>query len=93
MTHCLLLGATEYKVRKNFPMLAIISHVHMLKKLGQCLPNNNLPVRTWEEMREELLRVCHVWARVCAMKQIEAGLRQTSIEIYDLPIIRFQPLE
>ena len=74
-------------------MLAIMSHVHMLKKLGQCLPNNNLPVRTWEEMREELLRVRHMWARVCEMKHIEAGLRQTSIEIYDLPIIRFQPLE
>ena len=92
MSHCLLLAAVEYKVMEDMDYLDIISTSCWLNDIGVCLPNNQLPVRTWEEISEELLRVHWRWQRVSELKKVEAALRQTKV-VYDLPVVRFEPLE
>jgi len=72
--------------------LEILSDNQHLVEVGQCLPNNQLPVRTVEEIQQELLRIRCRWNRVVELKIIEAGLRETSIT-EKLAKIRFQPLE
>ena len=92
MSHCLLLAAVEMRVATNMCHLDILNVNQFLEEVGKCLPNNQLPVRTVEEIREELLRIRHRWNRVVELKKFEAGLLNTSIS-QKLAKIRFQPLE
>ena len=43
MSHCLLLDAGEYKLAKDMDYLDIFGSSFILKKIGKCLPNNQLP--------------------------------------------------
>ena len=92
MSHCLLLAACEYKLAKDMDYLDIFGSSSILKKIGKCLPKNQLPVRTWEEIKEELLRIRRRWQRTSNLKKVEAALRDTPI-VFDIPVVRFEPLE
>src|SRR3954469_2319032 len=92
MSHCLLQSACTYKEAKDIDYLDILGSSSHLKKIGKCLPNQHLPVRTCEEIKEKLLRMRWRWERTSDLKKIEAALRDTPI-VYDIPVVRFEPLE
>ena len=92
MSHCLLVAAGDYKIAKDMDYVDILGSSSIFKKIGKCLPNNQLPVRTWEEIKEELLRIYERWERISNLKKFEAAFRDTPI-YYDKSVVRFEPLE
>jgi uncharacterized protein (DUF2344 family) len=98
MTLCLLqeaaivvLGDTsEGRVGVHF--LELLRSYSLLLELGKCLPRNQLPVRTVEEIHEEFLRLRRRWARVVELKIVEAGLRNIHVR-HEARKITFLPKE
>ena len=92
MSHCLLSAAVDYKIEKDMHCVDIVGSSSILRKIGKCLPDNQLPSRTSEEIKEELLRIYERWERISNLKKFEAALRDTQI-YYDKSVVRFEPLE
>ena len=92
MSHCLLSAAVDYKIEKDMQCVDIVGSSSILRKIGKCLPDNQLPSRTSEEIKEEFLRIYERWERISNLKKFEAALRDSTL-YYDKSEIRFEPSE
>lgn len=91
MSRCLLYAAAQLILGTGMSSLELLSVNQHLLKVGECLPKNQLPIRTKDEIRQELLRLRQRWSRVSELKKIEAGLRGRPMS--RLSIIRFSSSE
>jgi len=74
MTHCILSRTGIFCEIRGMSFQEVIIEDSHVAKIGIWLPRMQLPLRSIEEVRQELLRQQARWNRVVELKNIEAGL-------------------
>jgi hypothetical protein len=74
MTHCILSHTGKFCEIRGISFQEVIIEDSHVAEIGVWLPRMQLPQRSIQEVRQELLRQQVRWNRVVELKNIEAGL-------------------